>query len=57
LRKGADGMVAYAKPIDHLIEALTRLPGIGKKTLPDSPSIFCGAVHWKLRNWLGQFWM
>ncbi|OGP87215.1 MAG: recombination protein RecR [Deltaproteobacteria bacterium RBG_16_48_10] len=22
----------YAKPIDHLIEALTRLPGIGKKT-------------------------
>ena len=25
-------MVAYAKPIDHLIEALTRLPGIGKKT-------------------------
>jgi recombination protein RecR len=32
LRKGADGMVPYAKPIDHLIEALTRLPGIGKKT-------------------------
>jgi recombination protein RecR len=25
-------MVAYAKPIDHLIDALTRLPGIGKKT-------------------------
>jgi recombination protein RecR len=25
-------MAAYAKPIDHLIEALTRLPGIGKKT-------------------------
>ena len=25
-------MTAYAKPIDHLIEALTRLPGIGKKT-------------------------
>jgi len=25
-------MSAYAKPIDHLIEALTRLPGIGKKT-------------------------
>ncbi len=25
-------MVAHAKPIDHLIEALTRLPGIGKKT-------------------------
>ncbi len=25
-------MVPYAKPIDHLIEALTRLPGIGKKT-------------------------
>ena len=25
-------MAAYAKPIDQLIEALTRLPGIGKKT-------------------------
>jgi recombination protein RecR len=25
-------MVLYAKPIDHLIEALMRLPGIGKKT-------------------------
>jgi recombination protein RecR len=25
-------MAVYAKPIDHLIEALTRLPGIGKKT-------------------------
>jgi recombination protein RecR len=25
-------MTAYAKPIDHLIDALTRLPGIGKKT-------------------------
>jgi len=25
-------MPLYAKPIDHLIEALTRLPGIGKKT-------------------------
>ena len=25
-------MSAHAKPIDHLIEALTRLPGIGKKT-------------------------
>jgi recombination protein RecR len=25
-------MVAYAKPIDHLIEALARLPGIGRKT-------------------------
>ncbi len=25
-------MAAYAKPIDHLIEALSRLPGIGKKT-------------------------
>jgi recombination protein RecR len=25
-------MTAYAKPIDHLIEALARLPGIGKKT-------------------------
>ena len=25
-------MALYAKPIDHLIEALTRLPGIGKKT-------------------------
>jgi len=25
-------MAAYAKPIDHLIDALTRLPGIGKKT-------------------------
>ena len=25
-------MSAYAKPIDHLIEALTRLPGVGKKT-------------------------
>jgi len=25
-------MVAYAKPIDRLIEALTRLPGIGRKT-------------------------
>jgi recombination protein RecR len=25
-------MSAYAKPINHLIEALTRLPGIGKKT-------------------------
>jgi len=25
-------MSLYAKPIDHLIEALTRLPGIGRKT-------------------------
>ena len=25
-------MTAYAKPIDHLIDALARLPGIGKKT-------------------------
>jgi recombination protein RecR len=25
-------MALYAKPIDHLIEALTKLPGIGKKT-------------------------
>ena len=25
-------MSSYAKPIDHLIEALTRLPGIGRKT-------------------------
>lgn len=25
-------MSTYAKPIDHLIEALTKLPGIGKKT-------------------------
>ena len=25
-------MTLYAKPIDHLIDALTRLPGIGKKT-------------------------
>jgi recombination protein RecR len=25
-------MTAYAKPIDHLVDALTRLPGIGKKT-------------------------
>jgi recombination protein RecR len=25
-------MSSYAKPIDHLIEALTKLPGIGKKT-------------------------
>ncbi len=25
-------MASYVKPIDHLIEALTRLPGIGKKT-------------------------
>ena len=25
-------MTPYAKPIDHLIEALTRLPGIGRKT-------------------------
>ena len=25
-------MALYAKPIDHLIEALTRLPGIGRKT-------------------------
>ncbi len=25
-------MSAYAKPIDHLIETLTKLPGIGKKT-------------------------
>ena len=25
-------MTAYAKPIDHLIEALAKLPGIGKKT-------------------------
>jgi recombination protein RecR len=25
-------MSAYAKPIDHLIEALSKLPGIGKKT-------------------------
>lgn len=25
-------MTPYAKPIDHLIEALTKLPGIGRKT-------------------------
>ncbi len=25
-------MSSYAKPIDHLIESLTRLPGIGRKT-------------------------
>jgi recombination protein RecR len=25
-------MALYAKPIDHLVEALTRLPGIGRKT-------------------------
>ena len=25
-------MALHAKPIDHLIEALTRLPGIGRKT-------------------------
>lgn len=25
-------MPTYAKPIDHLIEALTRLPGVGRKT-------------------------
>jgi recombination protein RecR len=25
-------MASYAKPIDNLVEALTRLPGIGKKT-------------------------
>ncbi len=25
-------MIPYAKPIDHLIEALTKLPGIGRKT-------------------------
>ena len=25
-------MAGYAKPIDHLIEALSRLPGIGRKT-------------------------
>src|SRR3990172_2274144 len=25
-------MSAYAKPIEHLIESLTRLPGIGRKT-------------------------
>jgi recombination protein RecR len=25
-------MALYAKPIDHLIEALSKLPGIGKKT-------------------------
>jgi recombination protein RecR len=25
-------MALYAKPIDHLIQALTRLPGIGRKT-------------------------
>ena len=25
-------MSAYAKPIDHLIESLTKLPGIGRKT-------------------------
>jgi len=25
-------MSSYPKPIDHLIEALTRLPGVGKKT-------------------------
>lgn len=25
-------MAAHAKPIDHLIEALTKLPGIGRKT-------------------------
>ncbi len=27
-----DGMTAFAKPIDHLIDALTKLPGIGRKT-------------------------
>ncbi len=25
-------MILHAKPIDHLIEALTRLPGVGRKT-------------------------
>ena len=25
-------MTPHAKPIDHLIEALTKFPGIGKKT-------------------------
>jgi len=32
LRKGGEQMALYAKPIDHLIEALSKLPGIGKKT-------------------------
>jgi recombination protein RecR len=40
-------MVLHAKPIDHLIEALTKLPGIGRKTasrlafhiLRSSPSV------------------
>jgi recombination protein RecR len=31
LRKGIE-MAFYAKPIDQLIEALTKLPGIGRKT-------------------------
>ena len=25
-------MIVHAKPIDHLIDAFTRLPGIGRKT-------------------------
>jgi recombination protein RecR len=32
LKFGFEKMSAYAKPIDHLIEALSKLPGIGKKT-------------------------
>jgi recombination protein RecR len=32
LRKEEELMAHYAKPIDHLIEALSKLPGIGKKT-------------------------
>jgi recombination protein RecR len=31
-RRNLKNMSTYAKPIDHLIEALTKLPGIGKKT-------------------------
>jgi recombination protein RecR len=32
LKFGFEKMSAHAKPIDHLIEALSKLPGIGKKT-------------------------
>jgi recombination protein RecR len=31
-RRKLEGMTAFAKPIDHLIDALTKLPGIGRKT-------------------------
>ena len=31
-RRNLSGMALHAKPIDHLIEALTKLPGIGRKT-------------------------